>query len=72
MLIHGKALKRCQWLALLLMGGGISLVELSKSEEKNMDSMADRSEQNIALGLTMVVGACLLLGLCRCVYGENV
>ena len=72
MLILGKALKRCQWLALLLMGGGISLVELSKSEEKNTDSMADRSEQNIALGLTMVVGACFLLGLCRCVYGENV
>ena len=54
------------------MGGDISLVEFSKSEEENMDSMANRSEQNIELGLTMEVGACSLLGLCRCVYGENV
>ena len=71
LLILGKALKRCQWLALPLMGGDISLVEFSKSEEENMDSMANRSEQNIELGLTMDVGACSLLGLCRCVYEGN-
>lgn len=58
MLILGKALKRCQWFALLLMGCGISLVELSKSKEKSLDAMANKSEQNFTLGLLMVVGAC--------------
>eukprot|EP00930_Biecheleria_cincta_P018758 TRINITY_DN14500_c0_g1_i3.p1 TRINITY_DN14500_c0_g1~~TRINITY_DN14500_c0_g1_i3.p1 ORF type:complete len:376 (-),score=73.82 TRINITY_DN14500_c0_g1_i3:17-1099(-) len=58
MIILGKPLKRCQWFALLLMGCGISLVELSKSTEKSLDDMANKSEQNFKLGLVMVVGAC--------------
>jgi len=53
-----KPVKRVQWLAITIMGAGIAFVQLSKAKEKKQVSMANSKEQNIVVGLLMLVMAC--------------
>jgi len=61
-MLLGKLLTRSKWLALALMAMGLAVVQLSKSSESKQVDMANNEEQNVFLGLCLVVLGCFCSG----------
>jgi len=70
-LLLRKQIKRAQWLAIAIMGGGIAIVQLSDSKETKKASMGNAAEQNVAWGLVMLLLACCCSGFAS-IYTEMV
>mmetsp|Transcript_21398 Transcript_21398/g.45587 ORF Transcript_21398/g.45587 Transcript_21398/m.45587 type:complete len:394 (-) Transcript_21398:3-1184(-) len=66
-----KQIKRVQWLAIAIMGLGITLVQLSDAKETKQTSMGNAAEQNPMTGFMMLVIACCCSGFAS-VYTEKV
>jgi len=66
-----KQIKRVQWLAMLIMGLGLALVQLSDAKESKQSSMANGDEQNVLLGVCMILLACCCSGFAS-VFTEKV
>lgn len=60
MIILRKKLFSFQWISLLLLIGGVALVQLADQKETAVKNVAD---QNRILGFSAVMGACVLSGL---------
>jgi UDP-galactose transporter len=57
-----KQIKKVQWLAIFLMGVGIAMVQLADAKEGKQKSMANAAEQNVILGVLMLLLACFCSG----------
>mmetsp|Transcript_45918 Transcript_45918/g.121759 ORF Transcript_45918/g.121759 Transcript_45918/m.121759 type:complete len:380 (-) Transcript_45918:42-1181(-) len=66
-----KVLMRAQWLAILLMGLGIAIVQLSDAKETKQEAMGNAHEQQVYMGFMQLFLACLCSGFAS-VYFEKI